>query len=284
MKRTAPIDGVISGSPCSELLTKIRKSRKEWGDLEKAFEASAFKFPGADTYILDPFALLKALSKIPSSPMLAAHLDGAGITEVEAWARKAAQAARSNFDDDLRQLCARANVSVYGREPLYRVGGFLQVRLAVEKGMCLVGSKKIGTLLASRVWKEIQAQIEEEKSREVSPEQFLVWLHQAYRTAISRTNEPFGSSIPIKELFRTLAIMVSREKLPLLPKARARAQYTDEYFKRDLSKILSSGSLVTGEGLKMNLMPTSFAKEGVSVLFGEGIRIVGRVSFSETRQ
>jgi hypothetical protein len=154
------------------------------------------------------------------------------------------------------------------------------VRILADKGICLVGKTRIQTLLAERVWVAIQSAIQDERSRTVDPTQLLAWFRQAYNSIIAKKGEPVGSTIPIKELFREVAAMVKQQKLPIVPQPQSRAAYSDEYFKRDLSNLVASGNLLAPDGMKLNLLPTSFAKTGLPIFYGDGVKIVGRVSFS----
>jgi hypothetical protein len=146
--------------------------------------------------------------------------------------------------------------------------------------VCTVGSKKVKSLLASRVWLEIASAIKEERLRQVAPKELLALFLKAYLNAISHLNEAIGVGIAVKDLFREVAAVVESERLsPALPRQR-RVRYTYEYFKRDLSRLVTASEF-TSDRFKMQLLPTSFAKEGVPVFIGEGVKIIGRVVFVE---
>jgi hypothetical protein len=281
MKKSSAPEKVVSGSVCAGLVEKTRAVRKIWANLESSLDGCFVKTSEPESHVLDPFALLRAIAEARSKAILVTQLGEASLSEAETWAREAAQAATLSFDGELRNLCARDKFSLEGRFPSYLVEGYVEVRLSVDDGVSMIGSKKVKSLFAKRIWVEIASSIEEERLRQVTLTSLLAWFQRAYQSAIAGRNERIGVSIPIKDLFRELAIMLQHQKPSSTLQGQRGAKYTEEYFRRDLSRLMAAGEFVTSDGARMELLPTAFAKEGVPVTIGEGVRIIGRVAFGE---
>src|SRR5690348_3769634 len=95
MRKVSPLEEFVSASVCADLVQKTREARRFWTDLENCLLSSFFKASGSDDYVLDPFALLSAISEARSNAILVAQLGEASLADVETWARNAAQTATS---------------------------------------------------------------------------------------------------------------------------------------------------------------------------------------------
>jgi hypothetical protein len=282
VKKSSLPDRVLAGSACAGLVEKTRAARKIWVDWENSLSGCFVKTTETGSYVLDPFPLLSAIAEARSKAILVTQLGEAALTETETWARDAAHAAILAFDGELRSLCEREKFSLEGRFPSYIVEGYLRVSLSPDEGVSTIGSKKLKSLFAKRLWVEIVSSISHERLRQVTPSKLLSTFQTAYQRVIASRNERIGTSIPIRDLFRELAIMLQDEKSSVTPQGQRIAKYTEEYFRRDLSRLMAAGELVMADGTKMELLPTAFAKEGVPVTIGEGVRIIGRVAFGES--
>ncbi len=93
-------------------------------------------------------------------------------------------------------------------------------------------------------------------------------------------NEKLGAAVPIRALFRQ--IQLSMKNAAALRDDQLRVPvYSQARFQRDLARIITSGQYSLGDGRRIELFPTAFAKEGIAVLVAEGMRYVGRFAISE---
>ncbi len=281
MKKNVVPDKVVSGSPCASLAENVRAARKMWTTLHSSLQACFISAVEAKDYVLDPFSLLHVIAKVRSDAFLLAQIGEAPLAEAETWARQEAQAATLAFDGELRNLCGQEQILVEGRFPSYVLEGYLSLRLSPDDRTCTVGVKKVKSLLASRVWPEITVALKKERLRGFKPDDFLVSCHEAYRKTVAHRNDRMGASMPIKDFFRELVIAFRPERVSQPPQRSNSSDYTKEYFRRDLAMLMMAGQFVTPEGAKMELMPTAFPKDGISVNVGGEVRIIGYVAFSE---
>jgi hypothetical protein len=212
-------------------------------------------------------------------PELVSRLGEAALADTEVWAADAAQTATLAFDGELRRLCGEHDISVQGRFPTYVLDGYLRVRVSQSDGVCTIGSKKIKSLFVKRAWMDIASLVKEERARQNTQSDLLAFVYSAYLRSVAARNDKPGTSVPIRDLFREMAIM--RQHGPAPSSGQMSAKYTEELFKRDLSRLMAKGEFMTRDGCRMHLLPTAFPKEGVSVNIGEGVRIIGHIAFGD---
>jgi hypothetical protein len=280
VKRAGPLNEMaLEGSPCSQFTTRVMTAYRAWGELEAAVRPCFVDIAGSQVASLDPFELIRVLKTVRQRPDLVSAVGESLVEQTEREARHAADLSVRNFDADLRQLCARDAVALTGRFPTYNLAGFLTVRLDLDKSTCSVGSRKLRTLLIGRVWLAIAEEIGAERRRRKAPEEFLIACEHAYRRAIVAAECASGTAIPVKELLRALQLELARSAEPSGRSAKRSPAYTEEHFRRDLSGLIAAGKFVSSGGSRMELLPTAFAKEGIPVSAGDGIRYIGRIAF-----
>jgi hypothetical protein len=252
-----------------------------WDHLEASIESCFVAVGHPPKFVLDPFALLRTVADARTKPVVLAEVGESLLSEAEGEAHEMAKSAIRTFDGDLREFCDRERVSVAGRFPIYVLGGFLRLRLDIHEGTSRVGTKKVKSLLAARVWLTVVAELKKEDRRIITPEDFLASCEVAYSQAIAARDAKVGASIHVRDLFRELRL--AREKVSPTAgfKPKRPPKYTEEHFKRDLARLIAAGRFVSKRGAKMELMPTAFSKDGIPVTVGEGVRYIGRVSFGE---
>jgi len=282
MRKPVVPSTVMANSPCANMAEKAGTACKAWMDLCVSLQACFVKTDDPQHYVLDPFALLRVIAAVRSNASIAIQIGDSTLSEAETWGRQEAQAETLAFDEKLRNFCAREQISVEGRFPLYILGGHLPLRLSLEDSSCTVGAKKkVKSLLVSRVWPEITEAIKKDKLRAFNPSDFLAVCYKTYRKIVTGRNEKAAVSVPIKDFFRALMIELKPEKSSLPSQPRHFRSYTEEYFCRDLARLVKAGQFLTHEGAKIELMPTAFPKDGIPINVDGGIRIIGHIAFSD---
>lgn len=279
-KGELPSDRILAGSPCGELAAAIRSAHQRCAGLERELTACIVQPDSAEEYALDPFAMSRLVALIRSDHALAPLVGEPSLLAAEAWARDRSNAETNAFDGKLREFCARDSVAISGRFPAYVLADYLQVRLLADQGACLVGSKKVNSPFVYRVWKEISASIKEETARQVDSKTLLAAFYFAYRRRMQGQSELTDRAIPIANLYSELSMLATQKDLAVGPRVqRAASKYTKQFFARDLARLIRSGDFTADDGARMELFPTAFPKDGISILTAEGVRIVGRVAF-----
>lgn len=281
MKKNVVPDTVVYGSACADLAKRTRAARKTWTALDNILQACFINSGEPKEFVLDPFALLHAIANARSQAIVVAQVGEPLLVETENRARQAAQSATLAFDGELRNLCMQEKISVAGRFPTYVLDGYLNLRLFPDEGACRIGTKKVKSLFARRIWFEIASAVKGEKLRQVAPDEFLVSCQMAYKRIVALRNEKVGISIPIRDLLRELQITRQHEKSLLNPLPQRLSAYTEAHFSRDVARLMAAGHFVARDGAKIELMPTAFSKDGIPVNVGEGVRYIGRVIFGE---
>jgi hypothetical protein len=274
------LDKASSDLRYSELVDQVRAARKMWDSLYSSLEACFVKIHDKEP-LLDPFGILDLIGEIRSEATLVLQVGEGPLAEAEKWALEQVQVETLAFDQELKKLTTRDKVSVHGRFPSYVLDEWLVVRVSPEVRTAEVGTKKIKSLLLQRVWPEITAALKAEKSRKVAPDEFIGSCQKAYSRVLSLRKAKMGSSIPIRELFRELVIVLQSQKFWRNPKRSNFAEYTEAHFSRDLATLMMAGLFVTRDGARMELMPTAFPKEGLPLNLAEGVRFIGHIRFED---
>jgi hypothetical protein len=274
------IDESALVSPWAQLAEQIKLARKTWATLHASLEACYIK-TGEFKDTVDPFGVLHLVADIRSNSTLGTQVGEGALSQAEKWAFQQAQVETLAFDQELKKLATRNRVSMKGRFPSYVLDEWLIVRVSPEVRTVEVGTKKIKSLLLQRVWPEITAALKAEKSRKVTPDEFIGSCHKAYTRVLSLRKAKIGSSIPIREIFRELVIVLQSQKFWRSPTRSNFAEYTEEHFSRDLATLMMAGLFVTRDGARMELMPTAFPKEGMPINLAEGVRFIGHIRFEE---
>lgn len=275
-------DAVVAASACASIAEAARKGQETWTELRTSIRNCFVKTADSKGYVLDPFSFSQTVAEIRSRPDLAGRVGEVALVDAETWARQEIQAATLAFDGELRKLCAQEIISVVGRFPAYVLEGYLTVRLSSSDRMCTVGDRKMKTLMVNTIWDEIASVIKQERLRGGALDDFLVSFQMAYRRAISLRNVKMGASIPIKDIFRELVMTRQSDKFWRTPNRQHFSEYTEEFFRRDLANLIAAGRFATRDGGKIELMPTAFAKDGVAVIVGEGVRFFGHVIIEDS--
>ena len=270
-----------SQAPCSEFVKRAQSAYEAWGEVLSSLRACFINVGGPDDPALDPFELLRVVAAARSQSSIVNECGEPLLLEIEKQAREAMLLSVQVFDREFRHLCSRESVLVDGRFPNYNLDGFLVVRLNVDQGICRIGTKEIRTLMVRRVWGYIAVELKAEKQRQIPPSEFLSLCESAYTLTITARNEQPGNAIPVRELFKALQSTRQKERLHGGHNTRRERIYAMEHFKRDLGKLMASGEFVATDGARMEFLPTAFAKEGIAVAAGEGVRYIGKVAFRQ---
>lgn len=285
MKKNDLTDKTLLGAtPCGVLFDRIGSKVKTWTSFHSELLKCLIESNESKGSVLDPFALLAVTANIRSNAELSGEIGNEILQQAENWAQQSARDATIAFDADIRSLCSKENIVVSGRFPSYVLDGFLNLRLSPNERKCTVGDRKLPTLMPVVVWEQVRATIQQERLRSIEPNEFLSLLLASYMRMAALHGVKPGSPVSIKGLLRELIIARQSEKFWKAPQRLNFAEYSEEYFCRDLAKLISAGRFVTPNGQRLELIPTAFAKDGLAIIVGEGVRYFGHVNFEAAIQ
>ena len=279
MKKKRPSTGLPANSPYAAFEAKVRTEAKRWVGIETRLNACAVS-DAESSLGIDPFELLDVLNTVRSDAAATLAVGEPCLSDALAFASTEIHAIVSRFDEELRTLCQKHAWSLSGRFPNYTVRGFLLLRVAANERSCEVGTKKLYTLLPHRVLLEVVSAVaEEDTRRRAEPKDFLEALYKAYERCVAIEATGAENPASIRHVFRELVVCLQPDTFWRSPQQSRFVEYTEEYFRRDLARLINSADLVTSNGSRLELLPKAFPKEGVPVAVDGGTRYFGKIKF-----
>jgi len=271
------------GGPLDGLVKAVGYWSTQWSRIDAALRKARGSTPKESSTSVDPFAVKQLVSEIRKTPELRSSVGDELLAAVEVWGQHEAQAAIASFDQKLRDRCHDNSIIVEGRFPDYILAGFLPIRVNVEKESCDIGGHKHDSMAVFVLWPEIQSLITEEQVRQTDPRAFLELLQRAYLRALLLRGEGKGSPVPIKLVFREVVVLLQPETFWRSPGKHAVVEYREELFARDLARLVKGACYVAKDAARLELRPTSFAKDAVALNVDGATRFVGSIAFGEAR-
>lgn len=268
---------IVEASPCGEVCRELSEQRGRVQKLFRELEACFVSKEDSGEWVLDPSAVMTFASKARTM----GGLTPASLSALESWARESAIVRPGEWEAKLRALCQSGGVSLEGRFPKYRINGIV-IRLSEDGRSCEVGGRDMGSFLPARVWNEARRLIEEDREQGLAPAALLSALQRAYARAASVHQVRIGQPVPVRQVLRELVVEIQGDRFWQKPTREHWRSYTEEQFQRDLSRLLAERQFSTPDGYRLEVTPTSFPKNGLAVLDGDGVRYIGGVMFACT--
>jgi hypothetical protein len=231
--------------------------------------------------VVDPFRAASILPNIWRGCGSKVSVPTSVEEALNAWVVEESNRSRHGFEVALAAYCKRTNLHVEGHFPTFIIGGFLNVHADRSNGFVEVGTSKVKSLFFDSVAPLIKEAVSVESKRKFDRVSFLENLYRAYKRTLSLQGLSLGEAVPINAIFQELVFVLQSRSFRGSGKKAQFAEYTLEFFSRDLAKLIAEAPPPTDDGRILKLGPTSFAADGVPVRHGGSLRIVGRVSFIE---
>lgn len=272
---------ILKESPVGETILKIKEISKGWTSLAGRLERCYVTALETSQPTIDPYLVKTLIPELESNPIISTGIGRELLLNLKDYISIECSRITSSFEVNLRSFCTTQKLYLDGRFPNYIIDGFLQVNVSPNEGICKIGRINIRSLLIESVATTVLNVIKEEAERSFDKSAFLEELYSAYERAILLQRLTFGSPIPIQDVLIELIIVKQSSRYRKTPIKSNYSDYTPEFFKRDLAKVMKSGSNVIKSGKRLELMPTSFAKEAFPILVDGAVRYVGRIKFTE---
>jgi len=272
----------LQHSSFGRLILELQAKSKAINILVKNLEKCYVVSLDSNECVIDPFLAQTVLEKVGTSDV-SDGINSRVIHEIQDSILSECKRVADGFEARLRSFCSVNGIHLDGRYPSYLLQGFLSLQISRNEGKCRIGNNEVRSLLLESLAPIILNDIDSDKKRPWDKAQFIEELYSAYVRVIALKQLNIGSPVPIQDVFIELVFIKQPSQFRNQPTRHNFSEYDKELFQRDISKLIQLGSNITKDGMRLELMPTSFVKEAMPALVSGSIRYVGRISFSGNR-